>query len=262
MNIYHNFIQEHIIGNAKLILENISHSFENEIYLDSISLEVQEKEFVSFIGPSGCGKSTLFNIISGLIKADLGNIFLDGENINGKTGLVSYMQQKDLLLPWKNIIDNVSLPLRLQKFNQKEARKKAYPLLPEFGLAETAEKYPSQLSGGMRQRAALLRTYLHSKQVLLLDEPFAALDYITRTKMAAWLKGIVKKFNLTVLFITHDIDEALFLSDRVEIFNGRPAKIIKTYQEFFTEQRNRDIMSSAGFIKIKHQIQELLSEYC
>jgi len=245
----------------KLILENISHSFQNELYLQNISLEIAEREFVSLIGPSGCGKSTLFNIIAGLLKPDSGSVILDGELINGKTGLVSYMQQKDLLLPWQNILDNVSLPLRLQKINKADANLKASPLLSEFGLSGTAEKYPSQLSGGMRQRAALLRTYLHGKQVLLLDEPFAALDYITRTKMAAWLKSIVRKYNFTVLFITHDIDEALFLSDRVAVFTGQPAQITKIYQEYFPAERNRLVISSPEFIAIKHEIQELLTEY-
>lgn len=245
----------------KLILENISHSFENELYLHKVSLEIAEKEFVSLIGPSGCGKSTLFNIIAGLLKPDSGTVYLDGAAINGQTGLVSYMQQKDLLLPWQNILDNVSLPLRLQKNGIDESRLRAKPLLAEFGLSGTAEKYPAQLSGGMRQRAALLRTYLHGKDVLLLDEPFAALDYITRTKMAAWLKSIVRKYNFTVLFITHDIDEALFLSDRVAVFNGQPAQITKIYQEYFPAERNRSVISSPEFIAIKHEIQELLTEY-
>lgn len=193
--------------------------------LDDISLHVKQQEFVVILGPSGCGKSTLFNIVAGLIEPDKGQVFINNEDLTGKTGKISYMQQKDLLLPSRRVLDNVSIPLLLKGFSKKAARSLAQKHLPLFGLEDFAEYYPGQLSIGMRQRAALLRTFLFSSEILLLDEPFASLDAITRRKMHLWLKEIQERFHSSILFITHDIDEALFMADRIYVFSERPAHI-------------------------------------
>lgn len=198
--------------------------------LDDISLHVDQQEFVVILGPSGCGKSTLFNIIAGLITPDTGRVFINDEDLTGKTGRISYMQQKDLLLPSRRVLDNVSIPLLLKGVGKKEARTQVRSYLPLFGLEDFADHYPGQLSIGMRQRAALLRTFLFSNEILLLDEPFASLDAITRRKMHVWLKDIQEHFHSSILFITHDIDEALFMADRIYIFSERPARIKEEIQ--------------------------------
>lgn len=206
-------------------IKSISKTLGRVHTLDNLSLHVNKGEFVIILGPSGCGKSTLFNIIAGLITPDTGQVFINGEDLTGKTGRISYMQQKDLLLPSRRVLDNVSLPLRLKGMNKRQARDKAQEYLPIFGLEEFADHYPAQLSIGMRQRAALLRTFLFSNEILLLDEPFASLDAITRRKMHLWLKEIQQRFHSSILFITHDIEEALFMADRIYVFSQRPARI-------------------------------------
>ncbi|MBO8158680.1 ABC transporter ATP-binding protein [Thermosyntropha sp.] len=194
--------------------------------LDNISLTLNPQECVVILGPSGCGKSTLFNIISGLIKPDKGKIIIDGQDYTGKTGRVGYMQQKDLLLPFRTVLDNIALPLVVKGESLKQARNKAKSYLSEFGLVGFENYYPRQLSGGMRQRAALLRTYLFASDIMLLDEPFAALDAITRHKMQLWLINLRSQYNPSILFITHDIEEALLLGDRIYVFSPLPARII------------------------------------
>ncbi len=212
---------------AKIIADKISKTLDGLYTLADISLTVGENEIVVVLGPSGCGKSTLLNIISGLLKPDSGTIKIDGEDWTGKTARVSYMQQKDLLLDSRNILDNVTIPLLLKGIPQREARDSAHSYLPDFGLDGFAHYYPRQLSGGMRQRAALLRTYLFASDILLLDEPFAALDAITRRKMHLWLLELYKRYQSSILFVTHDIEEALMLADRIYIFSQRPAVIRK-----------------------------------
>ncbi|HZK86413.1 MAG TPA: ABC transporter ATP-binding protein [Syntrophomonas sp.] len=202
------------------------HKTLDQVYtLDNISLHLKEGEFVVIIGPSGCGKSTLFNIISGLMEPDQGNVWIDDQNWTGKTGRISYMQQKDLLLPSRSILDNVSIPLILQGMPKHMARLKAEGFLEDFGLTGFENYYPRQLSGGMRQRAALLRTYLQASDILLLDEPFASLDAISRHSMQLWLKDLQARYGSSVLFITHDIEEALVLADRIYLFSARPARV-------------------------------------
>lgn len=213
---------------AKLEIKNISHSFAdapNDLILDDINLYVEEGEIVSIIGPSGGGKSTVFNIVAGLLSPSKGQVLLSGRDITGESGHVSYMLQKDLLLPFKTVLDNVALPQIIKGESKKTAREKALPFFKEFGLDGTEEKYPKMLSGGMRQRAALLRTYLFEKEVALLDEPFSALDAITKEGIHSWYLDIMQKINLTTLFITHDIEEAILLSDRIYVLKGRPAKL-------------------------------------
>lgn len=197
--------------------------------LDNISLSVNRHESVVILGPSGCGKSTLLNIVAGLMPPDQGQILINGQDWTGRTGRVSYMQQKDLLLPSRTILDNVAIPLVLKGTPKKQARRIARQHLEEFGLSDFTGYYPRQLSGGMRQRAALLRTYLFASDILLLDEPFAALDAITRRRMHLWLKELQPRYRWSVLFVTHDIEEALLLADRILVLSSRPASILREF---------------------------------
>lgn len=210
---------------AELKVLNVSKTLDDIHTLDNLSLQLGNNEFAVILGPSGCGKSTLLNIISGLIRPDEGKIEIDGEDWTGHTGRTSYMQQKDLLLPSRNILDNVAIPLLLKGINKKEAQKIAAQYLHDFGLEGFSSYYPRQLSGGMRQRAALLRTYLFSSDILLLDEPFASLDAITRRKMHFWLMNLRQRYQPSVLFVTHDIEEALLLADKIFVLSARPAAI-------------------------------------
>ncbi|MFU2418391.1 ABC transporter ATP-binding protein [Peptacetobacter sp. AB800] len=203
--------------NSKIRIENISKSFDGDKIIDNISINVEEGELVSILGPSGCGKSTIFNIIAGLLKQDSGKV-----DVNGK---LSYMYQKDLLLPYKTIIDNVSLPLVLRKEKKSEAREEVRQYFKVFGLEGYEDKYPKELSGGMRQRANFMRTYVNSNDIMLLDEPFGALDSITKSSMQKWLLDIRKKVKSTILLITHDIEEAILLSDRIYVISNKPSSV-------------------------------------
>jgi len=205
--------------------ENITKSYNDKTVIEDINIHLKEGELVSLLGVSGSGKTTLFNIISGLIMPDEGSVQLSDRDITGRPGSVAYMLQKDMLLPHKKIIDNVSLPLLLKGMPRKDARAHADRLFEEFGLEGTQNKYPSQLSGGMKQRAALLRTYMASDGVVLLDEPFSALDTLTKSAMHKWYLQVMEHISLSTLFITHDIDEAIRLSDRIYIMSGAPGRI-------------------------------------
>lgn len=227
--------------------------------VDDISFFLDKGEFVTLIGPSGCGKSTIFNMIGGIIPIDEGKVIIDGKDCTGEAGHVSYMYQKDLLLPWKNIIDNISLPLLIKGKSIKESRKRVNYYFKLFGLEGFEYKYPFQLSGGMRQRAALLRTYMFSKDILLLDEPFGGLDAITRSKMQEWLLQVIEKIRASVLFITHDIDEGIYLSDRIYVLSERPAKIKEEINVSLPNPRKRDIVTSARFNQIKKNILQHLT---
>jgi ABC-type nitrate/sulfonate/bicarbonate transport system ATPase subunit len=193
--------------------------------LSRVSLRVGQREFVSLLGPSGCGKSTLCNIVAGLILPDRGQVLLDGTPIGPRRGQVAYMQQKDLLLPWRRVIDNAILGLEVQGVPRPEARDEARDLLRRFGLGGFEGYYPAVLSGGMRQRVALVRTLLCRKDVIVLDEPFGALDAMTRAAMRGYLLQLVDEFDRTILFITHDVEEAILLSDRIYVMTARPGRI-------------------------------------
>ena len=193
--------------------------------LAGIDLEVGAGEFVSIIGPSGCGKSTLFNLLAGLDPPTAGSIELDGRSATNLLGLIGYMPQEGLLMPWRTVLDNAALGPLLNGVHRSEAREMALAEFPRFGLTGFESAWPSQISGGMRQRAALLRTFLAGRDVLLLDEPFGALDALTRQEMQQWLLRIWQDDRKTILFVTHDVDEALFLSDRVYLMSGRPGRI-------------------------------------
>ena len=193
--------------------------------LNRVSLCVGQREFVTLLGPSGCGKSTLCNIVAGLIPPDSGQVLLDGVPIGPRRGQVAYMQQKDLLLPWRRVIDNAILGLEVQGLRRAEARDEARDLLRRFGLEGFEGYYPALLSGGMRQRVALVRTLLCRKEMIVLDEPFGALDAMTRAAMRGYLVQLVEEFDRTILFITHDVEEAILLSDRIYVMTARPGRV-------------------------------------
>lgn len=249
-------------------MENVSKSFGDKKVLESVSLTLEEGEIVCILGASGVGKSTLFHIISGLLMPDEGRVLLDGEDVTGKPGKISYMLQKDMMLPYKTVLDNVALPLMIKKTSgegkigswrrTRTAREKADAYFEEFGLSGYEKKYPAQLSGGMRQRAALLRTYLFSQEVALLDEPFSALDTITKGKMHQWYLSIMEEIHMSTLFITHDMDEAIILSDRIYILGGTPAVIQDEITVSGKKPGAEEFKISPKFLEYKKRILEYI----
>lgn len=207
-----------------LEVKNLSYSFGNNPILKDINIHVNENEIVVIVGSSGVGKSTLFNLIAGVLKKQTGEITINGSD--DYIGKVAYMLQKDLLFEHKTIINNVILPLIIAKVNKKKALEEGNKILKQFNLDKYANKYPQQLSGGMRQRVALIRTYMFKRKIFLLDEAFSALDAITKKELHKWYLDLKKEFNLTTLLITHDIEEAVFLSDRIYILGNKPGEII------------------------------------
>jgi ABC-type nitrate/sulfonate/bicarbonate transport system ATPase subunit len=233
-------------------------SNENTLILDNIDFQINDGEFVSLIGPSGCGKSTLLNIISGLNNPDNGEIIISGIESKDRLGKLSYMQQKDLLLPWKTILDNSILGLELQNENKTISETKAIKLLDTFGLSGYENYYPDQISGGMRQRASFLRTILTNNKILLLDEPFSALDSITRSQMQKWLLQLWEQFNKTILLVTHDIDVAIFLSDRIYVMQNNNLNSIQIINVDLPRPRPQEIVLDNSFITIKKEILPLI----
>ena len=210
----------------KLQVKNVCVTFENKKILENLCMDVRNGEFVALIGPSGCGKSTLLNILAGVLEPEHGEVYVDGEKVNGVSSRFAYMPQSDLLLPWKTILDNVTLYGRLHG-QLKQAREAARKEFLVFGLQGYEDAYPDELSGGMRQRAAFLRTALCGADIMLLDEPFGALDVITRNEMQDWLLKLRSELGRTTLLVTHDIDEALYLADRIVVLGGQPASVTK-----------------------------------
>lgn len=245
---------------AELKVSNVTKSFDGKKIIENISIEIHEKELVSLLGVSGGGKTTLFNVISGLIPPDSGSVLLDGEDITSKPGNVSYMLQKDLLLPYRTVEDNVALPLLIRGEKKKTAREKVQPYFAEFGLEGTQKKYPAQLSGGMRQRAALLRTYMFSDRLALLDEPFSALDTLTKSAMHRWYLNVMEQIHLSTVFITHDIDEAILLSDRIYILGGKPGRIVDEIRIAEAKPRREDFNLTDEFLRYKRRILEKIEE--
>ena len=225
--------------------------------LEDISLKVMPGEFVTIIGASGSGKSTLFNLCVGLLEPDDGEILIDGERPENRTGMVGYMPQRDLLLPWRCVLDNVLIPLEIQGVSRRESRQKALEMLPHFGLETFENEYPSALSGGMRQRAALLRTWLMGRSTLLLDEPFGALDALTRKELQNWLLRVWQEFGRTVMFITHDVEEAVYLADRVIVLSARPGEIKRELKIDLPRPRRQRMIAEPEFGKL---VRELLAE--
>jgi NitT/TauT family transport system ATP-binding protein len=248
----------------RIVLKDINKTFkiktnEKLAVLDHVNMAIKTNEFVSIIGASGCGKSTIFRLITGLDQDYSGHILIDGEEAKDSKQRISYMQQKDLLMPWRTIMDNVILPLEIMGISKGKARKKADKYLEEFGLNGFEMLYPKQLSGGMRQRAALLRTFLMDSNMMLLDEPFGALDAITRSAMQQWLLKVWREHKKSVLFITHDIDEAIFLSDRIYVLSERPASVALELEVDFKRPRDKEILLSNQYLNYKKQIKEILT---
>ena len=229
-----------------------------ELILSDIDLSVEERGFVSVVGPSGCGKSTLLNIIAGLDEPDSGSIYIKG--INGpRLGKIGYMQQKDLLLPWRTVLDNAALGLETQGMSKKDARERVLSEIETFGLSGYENMYPYSLSGGMRQRVAFLRTMVMDQSIVLLDEPFGALDSLTRVQMQRWLLDIWEVMNKTILLVTHDVDEALFLSDTICLLSARPGANASTMNVDLPRPRESHMLSKPEFFTMR---QDVLSGLC
>ena len=228
-----------------LVLEKINKSYDRLEVLKDVSLKVRQGEFVTLLGPSGSGKSTIFRVITDLTRADSGTISIAAGS--GDKKRIAYMPQKDTLLPWKKLKDNIALPLVIKGEKPEEAQEKVRELISVFGLEGFEDYYPHQLSGGMKQRAALMRTFLIDSELMLLDEPFAALDAITRTNLQEWLLGVWQKFDRSVLFITHSIEEAIYLSDRIYVLSSQPGEIVLNLEIDLERPRKGEVMTSEKF---------------
>ncbi len=213
------------MSGVHLEMRSVRKRFDALNVLADVTLSVHPGEFVSVLGPSGTGKSTILKLLTGALKPDSGEILLNGSPLSEAKSPFAFMPQRDALMPWRKIIDNATLGLEVQGVGRAKARERVAPLFAEFGLEGFEQHYPAQLSGGMRQRAALMRTIAQDKAMLLLDEPFGALDALTRTQMQHWLQSMREKHGWTVLLITHDVREAVLLSDRIYLLTGRPARM-------------------------------------
>ena len=249
---------------AKLGLDGIAKTFltGGKPYeaLAPVALHVERGRFASLVGPSGCGKSTLFNIIAGLLEPSAGTVRIDGQDVTGLVGGVGYMLQKDLLLPWRTVLDNVALGMEIRGTRLAEARARARPYLARYGLAGFEDRYPSALSGGMRQRAALLRTLLTDTDLILLDEPFGALDALTKQRMQEWLLTLWSDFGKTIVFITHDVEEAVFLSDEIHVMAAGPGRIVRRLEVTLPRPRPRAVTAAPAFLAVKQACLGLLAD--
>ena len=252
---------------AQLQLVNVWKRFgegdRQTVAVRNVDLSIAPGEFVTLIGPSGCGKSTLFNMIAGLLPPDLdGSILLAGRpQMDGALlGKIAFMPQRDLLFPWRTVLDNATIALEVEGMSRKAARQKAEALFPDFGLQGFEKHYPHQLSGGMRQRVALMRTFLFERDLILLDEPFGALDALTRSMMQRWLLDIWARHRRTVLFITHDIDEAIFLGDKVVVMTARPGTVRCEVKVDLPRPRDAAILTDPEFMEIKRKLLAVVEE--
>jgi len=245
-------------GVAKLLAESVTCRFGETVALSETSLQVEAGEFVSLVGPSGCGKSTLFNVISGLLTPASGRVLIEGREVTGRTGHVGYMLQKDLLVPWRTVIGNVVLGAALTRGVTERDEAEAWDLAARYGLGDFADHYPHALSGGMRQRVALMRTLAVHRDVLLLDEPFGALDSQTRLEMQRWLLDVWSELDRTVVFVTHDVDEAVFLADRVVVMTPRPGRIEAEVAVPIPRPRTLETLTSPEFMELKRSVLGLL----
>ena len=248
----------------KLTFEKVSSSYSTGTamlpVLEQINLAVGREEFVSVIGPSGSGKSTILKLAAGLLKPQAGQILIDGQALTGNGASIGYMPQADLLLPWLTLIGNAAIPLRATGKTKRQAVDEVINLLPLFGLNGVGHFFPHQLSGGMRQRAALLRTFLIESSLLLLDEPFASLDALTREKMQDWLLKVWTRFKRSVLFVTHSVDEAIFLSDRIYVLSARPGRNAGVQKIDLPRPRNRMIINDPAFARQREKLFAMLQE--
>ncbi|MGE7614320.1 ABC transporter ATP-binding protein [Paenibacillus sp. FSL F4-0243] len=242
------------------ISKSFTHRRRETNVLNNVSLKVEQQEFVSIVGPSGCGKSTLFHMIGGLVKPDAGTIRMSGKVVTGQRGEISYMPQQPALFPWRTIEDNVLLAGEIKGALQDGAREEARQWLAKVGLNGFEQAYPHMLSGGMQQRAAFLRALLAPQELMLLDEPFSALDALTRSEMQRWLLELWEENRRSVLFITHNIEEALLLSNRIYVFSGRPGSILHTVDVPFPRPRRDEITDSPEFLKLKRQLSQWMRE--
>lgn len=233
-----------------LVLENVSHSFDDKPIFENVNMTVAKSEVVSIVGASGVGKTTLFNIVAGLLNPTTGKIFINAAETTGQAGTVGYMLQKDLLLPFKTVFDNIALPLTIKGYSKAKIADIVNPQLAIFGLEGLEHQYPQTLSGGQRQRAALLRTYLSDNPIMLLDEPFSALDFVTKDEMYHWFSKLQKRLELTCLIITHDIDEAIYLSNHLYVLKGEPAHL----SEHFEIPKVDGFLDSQDYLVLKKQI--------
>ena len=249
---------------TKIRVESLDKSFNvdgyRQLVLDDIQLTVGEGEFVSIIGPSGCGKSTLLNIVAGLDSPDSGTVTVGGDQGVSALGRVGYMQQKDLLLPWRTVLDNAILGLELHGVPRRQARTRALELTEFFGLQGFENQYPYALSGGMKQRAAFLRTMLMDQEIVLLDEPFGALDALTRVQMQEWLLELWDSLRKTIVLITHDMDEAILLSDRVYVLTQRPGRVTLVLDVDLPRPRSYEQVTEPQFARLKSRLLEPLRE--
>jgi len=241
---------------SKNILQfhNVSFHYDEKPIIHELNASIHEKEFVSIIGPSGCGKSTLFRLITGLEKVSIGKI----ELTETKHHPVGYMPQKDMLLPWRTIIENAALPLECQGVQKKEAQVKAKELLYKFGLQGYETKHPKDLSGGMRQRVSFIRTLLTGGEILLLDEPFSALDALTKASLQEWLFEQWQEWEKTILFITHDVEEALFLSNRVLVVEQQPITTLTERIVPLDHNRTRKDLYKPEVLALKDELLSML----
>ncbi|KWW20064.1 ABC transporter ATP-binding protein [Peribacillus simplex] len=235
-----------------LEIKDVSYSFDGkQNILEKLNVHVGEGEFVTILGPSGSGKSTLFHLTGGILKPDHGDILLDGKKINGLKGHISYMPQQPSLLPWRTVMENVLLGSELAGVKDK---KRAKALLIKAGLGEYEQAYPHELSGGMKQRAAFIRSILSPQDLMCLDEPFSALDELTRVQMQKWLMSFWEEYRRSVLFVTHSIDEAVFLSDRIYVLSSKPASVIKEVVVPFPRPRKEEQLLSDEFFQLKREL--------
>lgn len=240
----------------KLHIKDVSYSFDGkQNILEKINFHVNEGEFVTILGPSGSGKSTLFHLIGGILKPNQGTIALDGKNINGLKGHISYMPQQPSLLPWRPVLENVLLGSELSGIKDEN---RARTLLKKAGLDEYEKALPHELSGGMKQRAAFIRSILSPQEMICLDEPFSALDELTRLQMQKWLMSILEENRRSVLFVTHSIEEAVFLSDRIYVLSTKPAAVIKEVVVPFSRPRKEEQLLSDKFIHLKRDLYQSL----
>lgn len=239
-----------------LIIEGVNYQFEHHPVLENINMTVGSKKTVGILGTSGVGKTTLFNLIASNLELQSGRITIDGqEQIKGK---ISYMLQKDMLFQHKSVIENIMLPLLIQGYSKEASRQRSEELLKDFQLEKWANYYPSSLSGGMRQRIAFLRTINFGREWLLLDEAFGALDAITRRQMHRWFHDVKSKMNWSTLLITHDVEEALILCDKIYVIKGQPGEVVLTLDVNLAKENFEEIIFNPAFLAYKRTLLEAL----
>ena len=243
-----------------LRFENVSFTYANDDkpVIQNLSFEVPDKSFVSIIGASGSGKTTIFRLLNALEKPQTGHISINERDIREIKNYAGYMPQQDLLFPWRTVEKNVMLPMQIKKIPKDEQKKKACEMLEKVGLLEYAKKYPRELSGGMRQRVSFARTLCEGSDLMLLDEPFSALDSITRIKMREWLRNQWETLDKTILFITHDVEEALYLSEKIFVLTGNPVSSLKIVDVPLERKRSIKMLENENIRQLKDRLVEML----